>query len=194
MRFRHVFFTAITIIGICIAVTDSQAQFGGFGSRSRGGDQGQGGKQNYQNNHQPPDPDSYEQTEYRLALLEDDLHLQAAQRTPWNTFADKMSAYASDLARARARSTTIPATGNSFNGVQVIEQAADAARNRATALDEVAIAAKALYATLSTDQKMLADIRISAMINPPGRLTKPQTDNSSLPNLGSPSGPPQQRQ
>ena len=77
---------------IVIEVPNSFAQFGGrgglggiFGGTSRGA---RGNTQNNGNSVTRPIPDSYEQTEHRLALMEADLHLTPQQREPWQTFTE----------------------------------------------------------------------------------------------------------
>jgi hypothetical protein len=193
MHYRKLLIAAIATIGIAVATTDSQAQmggFGGFGGGSRGSSRSQGGGRDQSNNQESrnnrpvqQELDSYEQTEFRLTLLEEDLHLQPAQLASWDSFAGKVRAYASDLVRARTRAMTTPASGGTTTGIQMIEQAADAARNRATALDDVAGAAKNLYAGLTPDQKMLADVRIATIIAP--RPAAVPAAASNLPDLGS---------
>ena len=69
---------------IVIEVPNSFAQFGGrgglggiFGGTSRGA---RGNTQNNGNSVTRPIPDSYEQTEHRIALMEADLHLTLARK------------------------------------------------------------------------------------------------------------------
>jgi len=178
-----------------LAATDAFAQFGSRGGMmggSRGGaNRDQGNGQDGRNNRsaQQQGIDSYEQTEYRLSLMEEDLHLQPDQRPLWDSFANKVRAYASDLARARARAMTPPADGGTASGVRFVEQTADAARDRATALDDIAIAAKTLYAELAPNQKVLADARIVTLIAPQSRAGSGPDNASNLPDLGSSSRP-----
>jgi hypothetical protein len=179
-------FAILATLALLLGAVDSHAQFGSKGifGGSRGGNKDQSKSQD---NSRPGQQgsESYEQTEYRLSLLEEDLHLQSAQRASWESFAGKVRAYASDLARERARAMTASSSGgNSISGVQHIEEAADTARNHATALDDVAAAAKALYAGLTPDQKMLADVRIVTILAPPPRPGPPGS-GSNLPDLGS---------
>ena len=125
----------VVTVGLIFAIGEpnSFAQFGGrgglggiFGGTSRGG---RGNTQNSGNNVTRPIPDSYEQTEHRLALMEADLHLTPQQREPWQTFTDKVRAYASDLSRERAR-TGIPASeGTPISGLQHIDLITDGARD-----------------------------------------------------------------
>lgn len=175
----------------CVALPagSSLAQFGGpggpggvFGGR-RGGDRDDFGRKG-----PPPRPvqqeESYELIEYRLMLLEEDLQLRAPQREAWQAFAERVRAYAGDLARDRAR-TMQPSAGAAGGGVQHIEQAVDAARNRLTALEDVAAVAKSLYAVLSTEQKMLVDSRVATIVAPRPRTGTAAGVGNSAPDLSS---------
>jgi hypothetical protein len=194
MFLRATVTAGVAMLVVALGATDSYAQFsggrGGMGGMSGGGRSGNRDQSNQENrnNNRPVQEDTYEQMEYRLSLLEEDLHLRPEQRAAWEAFAGRVRAYASDLARARPRAMTpAAATGGStgVSGVQVIEQAADAARNRATALDDAAGAAKALYAGFNADQKMLADVRIATIVAPQPRNAPSQAGGSNLPDLGS---------
>ena len=185
------------MLAFSLGSADSRAQFGGGNGSSRsgglggmmggsrGGNRDQGNQDSRIGRPVQPDNESFDQIEYRLTLLEDELHLQKEQVTSWQSFAAKVTAYAGDLARARAHATNTTSTSDGSNGVQYIEQTADAARNRATALDDVAIAAKALYAGLTADQKKLADLRIVTIFAPQSRAVPTQAGGSNLPDLGS---------
>ena len=163
----------VVTVGLLIVfdIPNSFAQFGGrgglgglFGGTSRSG---RGNTQNSGNNVARPIPDSYEQTEHRLALMEADLHLTPQQKEPWQMFTDKVRAYASDLSRERAR-TGIPATEEiPISGLQHIDLITDGARIRVKELEDIRTAANSLYATLSPDQKKIADTRMVTLITPP---------------------------
>ena len=190
---RALLLAGIATLVFALVATDSFAQFGGRGGLggvfggSRGGNRDQGNRQGNRNDR-PAQPvsDSYEQMEYRLLPLEEDLHLQPSQIASWESFASKVRAYAGDLARVRARAMTPPSgTGTGSGGIQHIEQAADSARNQATALDDIAAAAKTLYAGLTPDQKRLADVRIVTIIGPQSRAVPEPGSGSNLPDLGS---------
>lgn len=177
-----------TLVFVLDAI-DCNAQFGGRGGilgGSRGANRDQGNSQDKRNNRPAQQQsDSSDLMEYRLSLLEEDLHLQPGQRASWELFAGKVRAYAGDLARVQARAMTSSTDGGSLGGVQYIEQAADSARNRSTALDDIAAAAKSLYAGLTPDQKMLADVRIATIIAPQSRAASGPGYDSNLPDLGS---------
>lgn len=163
----------VVTVGLLIVfdIPNSFAQFGGrgglggiFGGTSRSG---RGNTQNSGNNVARPIPDSYEQTEHRLALMEADLHLTPQQKEPWQIFTDKVRAYASDLSRERAR-TGIPASEDiPISGLQHIDLITDGARIRVKELEDIRTAANSLYATLSPDQKKIADTRMVTLITPP---------------------------
>ena len=193
MNARAQLLVGVVTFVFALAATDSFAQFGsrggpgGMSGGSRGGNRDQGNSQDNRNNRPvQQESDTFEQMEYRLSLLEEDLHLQPEQHASWESFAGKVRAYASDLARARARAMTPPSGGDTGSGgVQHIEQAADSERNRATALDDIAAAAKTLYAGLKPDQKMLADVRIATIVAPQPRAIPGSGSGSNLPDLGS---------
>ena len=179
---------------LALAAVDSYAQFGGsrgglggmFGG-SRGGRGSQGNNQGNANSRAAQqENESFDQMQFRLALLEEDLHLQPEQRASWESFASKVRAYIGDLARDRAHTmTSAPDRDAGGGAVQYIEQAADTARNRATALEDIAAAAKTLYASFTVDQKKLADVRIATIIAPQARGAPGPGIGSNLPDLGS---------
>jgi hypothetical protein len=164
-------------VGFIMAIGEPNAvaQFGGrgmggiFGGPSR---PPRGNTQNSVSSPPPrPIPDSYEQAEHRLALMELDLHLTAPQREPWQEFADKVRAYASDLSREHARAGIPPSDSTPISGLQHIDLITDGARIRLNELEDIRTTAGALYATLSPDQKKIADARMVALITTPSGLT-----------------------
>ena len=166
----------VIAVGFILAVgeSESSAQFGGrggpggiFGGMPRGGrgDRGQN-TQNRETRVDHPIPDSYQQTEHNLMLMEVDLHLAPQQQGPWQSFTQKVLAYASDLSRERARIGVPVSEGTSLSGLQSIDQATEGARERLAELVDIRDAANTLYATLSPDQKKIADTRMVAIIAP----------------------------
>ena len=130
------------------AATPAFAQFGG---RRRGA---------------PMDKGS--ETEPRVNMLEatveelrQDLKLTAEQEPIWQSYVDKVRALAGDVTRERSRR---PAPGSV---PQQIDRVVDAARNRLTALEEVADSAKALYAKLTPEQQPAADPRLANLMAMP---------------------------
>jgi hypothetical protein len=193
---------------ITVFAADAEAQFGGFGggmggsrggrSGSRGGGDSQGGNQGGNRNErlvqQAPEANNYEQTEYRLSLFQEDLRVTAEQSAAWQAFAGKTRAYASDLAREKARGMRMgSASANQALGLQHLGETVDAARNRLTALEDLESSARALYQTLTPDQKTLADMRIPTIIAPRSALPGNRAGDN-LPDLGSAqSGPARSR-
>jgi LTXXQ motif family protein len=154
---------------------------GGMGGR-RGGSQDDFGRKGPSS--QPIQiQDDYELVEHRLMLLEEDLQLRPAQREAWQVFVASVRGYAGDLARERARAVR-PSAGMASGGVQHIEQALDTARNRLTALEDIAAAAKSLYAVLSTEQKKMADSRVATIVAPRPRITSAAGGASGARDLG----------
>ena len=81
-------------------------------------------------------------------------------------FAGKVREYAGELSRERAQAAVPRSEGTTVNGLQHIQHLTDAARTRLSDLQEIRAAADELYATLSPDQKKIADTRIVTMIAP----------------------------
>jgi len=197
MKFARRFFPFVVCVSAALLVADASAQFGGiFGSgqgRRSGGNRGadtQGGNQQSRNERPAaaPDPNSYEQIEYRLSLLQEDLKLTGEQNGTWQTFAAKTRAYAGDVARERA-SGMRPAAGTAQgNGLQHIGRAVDAARNRLAALEEVESSSRALYESLAPEQRTIADMRIPAIIAPRS-VAAAGSAGANLPDMGSGSRP-----
>jgi len=173
MKSAWVLVLAVVLVG-ATAVPNGFAQFNGREildnickgvSRGRRSDQSDN-TQKKKNRVDPPAPDSYEQTEHDLALLEADLQLLSQQKEPWQLFAGKMSDYAGELSRERARIGVPGPEGAATGGLQHLKQLTDLARTRLSELEEIRSAANKLYATLSPDQKKIADSRIVTMIAP----------------------------
>lgn len=168
----------VIAIGLVIAVGESAsfAQFGGrggiFGGMPRGGrgDRGENTKF-HESRVERPAPDSYQLTEHNLMLLEVELHLTPPQQGSWQSFAQKVLAYANDLSRERAR-IGIPGTeGTALTGLQFIDQTTDGERGRLAELEDIKGAADTLYAVFSADQKKIADTRIATIIAPRPRVS-----------------------
>jgi hypothetical protein len=184
----------IITIGLMLAVGESEsfAQYGGrggLGGMPRGGrgDHGENTK-NHDSRVDNLVPDSYQQTEHNLMLMQVELRLAPEQQGPWQSFAQKVLAYASDLSRERARIGVPVSEGTANSGLQSIDQATDRARSRLAELEDIRGAANTLYATLSPDQKKIADTRIATIIAPrPG--VSAGGDGSSVSESGSSRAP-----
>ena len=157
---------AVLLMAAMAAAAEAMAQFrGGIpGGGMRGSRDGQGGYNRDQRPGGEQSPamqeDAVSVTEYRLQLLREDLKLTSAQQPLWDAYADKVSALAADIARERGR---LQATLQ-LKALQRIDQSVDVARNRLTALEEIASAAKALYGQLAVEQQSLADARLATTL------------------------------
>ena len=98
--------------------------------------------------------------EFRLGMLEEDLKMSPAQLRLWEPYAERMRAAVADIVRERAPTQSIGAP----NAMQQMNRSVDQARNRLTALEDVAVAAKAFYEVLSPEQKMLLDARSPSIL------------------------------
>lgn len=167
-------FTLATVLLFTLVATLANAQLGGVGGMGgkRGGmsDRNRTEQSNNAQRERPAaDGLTYEIVEYRLTLMEEALKLTPAQHNEWQVFAKNVRTYAADVARERARNaapTSVTASGGYQAGTLYIGQVVDAARNRLTALEDIETAAKALYLTLTADQKAIADMRIPTFIAP----------------------------
>jgi hypothetical protein len=146
---------AAAVLSLLVAA-DATAQFGGSGRRGMRMDKGgqsAAGRPAAQEN-------VTDVVEYRLALLQEDLNLTRDQESGWATYEDRVKALATDISRERGRAqSTI-----SMNAVEETNHAVDIARNRLTAWEDIATAAKALYAGLTPQQKLLADQRFPSIV------------------------------
>ncbi len=166
------------IIAVCIflssiiVVPDVYAQFGGgmgtSGGRRGGGDHASKGCDTPDKSAAnkgttgAPEPMNREQVEYQLGTMLADLHLTPEQAPVWQEFAGRVLSLADDVSRQRARSAS--ASASYADGVKSISTAVDAARNHLTALEDIESAEKALYQTLQSNQKTLADLRFSTFL------------------------------
>jgi hypothetical protein len=100
----------------------------------------------------------------QLDQLENDLKLTPEQRAAWNAYEDKILRLADDMTRSRFAARTSPPTD--ANAVQQLDKLIDTEQNRLTAIEEIAEAGKALYATLTSEQKAIADRKLALPIRP----------------------------
>ena len=130
------------------------AQFGGHRGRGGmgggpGGGQGKGGKE--------PTPT----LEITLHELQEDLKLAPEQQPLFDAYAETLRGLAGDVARDRQRQS---ANAASASLVERIDRNVDSLRNRLTAVEDIAQAAKALYAKLNPDQQRAADPRLATLM------------------------------
>jgi len=144
------------------AALESFAQFGGV--TPGGGTRGNRGRPDGGTHEQRPpvQNNSPEQIEDRLGMLEEDLQLRADQRAAWQACEEKIIAYAADIGREQTRRLPGDAT---LSSIQQIDHTVDIARNRLTALEDIASAAKTLYGTLTVQQKSVIDPRLANIVS-----------------------------
>ena len=140
--------------------TAALAQFGGRRGRRGGDDQKKSGEEPRVN-----------QLEVTLHEFHEDLKLTDAQEPAWETYVEKLKALARDVAR---ESRSRPAQ---LDLLQRIDRIVDSARNRLTALEDIAQSAKSLYAGLTPEQQKTADPRLANIIAMPLAARSPMSVN-----------------
>jgi periplasmic protein CpxP/Spy len=145
-------------IAFAAAATPALAQLGGGAGRR--GNRGKPSEEQGKGGAQEPQADMLEVT---LHEFQEDLKLSPAQEPAWESYLDKVRALATDIARERSRARSAAQE----NVLQRIDRAVDAARDRLTALEDIAQSAKALYAGLSADQQRIADPRLANIMSIP---------------------------
>ncbi|HKA40925.1 MAG TPA: Spy/CpxP family protein refolding chaperone [Burkholderiales bacterium] len=150
-----------------LAAQDVMAQFGSGppeGGMPGGGIRGQRMQRGEPPRTQRPatEEDMENMIDYRLSLLQEDLKLSADQEGVWRSYSDKVHFLLSDITRERRRLQS----GMSMNALQQVDHAVDVARNRLTAWEDVAVAAKTLYQQLTPPQRAMVDARFSSIFTP----------------------------
>jgi hypothetical protein len=159
MNTKWMAFTAIAALALAAPMASAQYPGGGTGG-ARGGT---GGSPSHL-----PDPKRggpvaegpvslQYQVQVQLEDLQDALRLTPAQQGIWGAYSDRLLKLADDIARARF---VRRATGED-TALQQFDRLADVAHNRMTAVEDIAEAGKALYSSLSPDQKRTADRRLA---------------------------------
>ena len=120
------------------------------GRRSRGSGDGreQGGGQ------EPVNP-----VEVTLHEFHEDLKLSAGQEAAWDAYVERIRALMNDIVRERVQREKAQ-----IGVLQRVDRVVDMARDRLTAVEDIAIAAKSLYARLTPEQQQVADPRLANII------------------------------
>ena len=92
--------------------------------------------------------------------LRADLKLTEAQTPLWEAYVRKVVALKDDLARQRARARS---DGPAADAPHALDRLVDVQRDRLAAMEEIADAGRALYKTLSDEQKAIADARLAKL-------------------------------
>jgi hypothetical protein len=97
--------------------------------------------------------------QYRLETLEEDLRLMPEQRSAWLAYRERVLKMAEDAQR-----TARAALGGEMAAPKRLDQLADIARDRLTAIEDIVDAGKNLYAILTPAQKSVADRRMAVPV------------------------------
>jgi LTXXQ motif family protein len=124
---------------------------------SRGGQRAQGSSDRSQQNR-------IDRLEELIEELREDLKLAPEQQGAWEAYAGKLRGLASDMSRENARAKEIA----QMDVLKRIDHAVDVAGERMTAIEEIADAAKKLYAVLTPEQQSIANPRLATIIPAPG--------------------------
>ena len=100
------------------------------------------------------------QLEATLGEFETDLKLSADQQKAWNAYAEGIRALQKDIARDRAPR----ASDAQLDLAKRLDRAADVARDRLTAVEDIVDSAKGLLKTLTPEQRTMADPRLANLI------------------------------
>jgi hypothetical protein len=150
------------LLGVLL-IQQAHAQIGGGFGGMKGGMRGgmrDGDARRDSRPAMPQRPADPEAIDDQLGLVEEALNLTQGQWPAWQRYADRVRGLAADIARERTRAET----SEKQDAVQQIERAADSARNRLTALEDIAAAARTLYGALNPDQKSMADARLANVV------------------------------
>lgn len=157
------FLAGVTALSAQQSMAQYRGGLPGGGGGMRGG--GRSGAADSMKTQQPAmQQNAPGQSEVIMHELYEDLKLTPAQQPAWQSYADKMQALASDLARERSRAQAGGPAEAQLNALQQIDRALDTVRNRLTALEDIAAAAKTLYEGLAPEQKSVADSRLAKTI------------------------------
>ena len=147
----------IALFGGTLIVERAFAQ---FGRRGRGGMDSGGGPGGGQGKAGKPEPTPV--LEVTLHELQEDLKLAPEQQPLFEAYAEALRGLGNDVVRERQRQNA--AKAESMSLLQRIDRNVDSLRNRLTAVEDIAQAAKALYAKLNPDQQRTADPRLATLM------------------------------
>jgi len=166
MKFLPVINAIILLLAAAIAAP-SHAQFGGDrrgeGTEGPGG----GGPQERGDSFQDALAQDFQT---RLDRLKEALKITPEQETLWQGYEDRVKALMTDM---NARPTPSP---DNQTALQKVDQQVNIVRDRLTAMEDIGIAAKTLYAKLTDEQKAIADQRLAGTLPqpyPPGAEGSP---------------------
>jgi hypothetical protein len=148
----------VALLGGALIADRAFAQFGG--RRGRGGMDRSSGPDAGQGKAGKSEPTPM--LEVTLHELQEDLKLVPEQQPLFDAYAETLRGLANDVARERQRQNAAKAVSATL--VERIDRNVDALRNRLAAVEDIAQAAKALYARLNPDQQRTADPRLATLM------------------------------
>ena len=145
---------AVAALLLALAVA-ACSQFGGMGGGRHGGRPGQ--DSDAQRSSEAAQLSANDQIRLRLTDLRVDLHLTPEQAAPWQAYEDKVIGMISDSGRDAGAF----AGGDALNQ---IDRRVAAEQRRAAAMEQLANAARELYATLTDEQRRVADRQLAGTV------------------------------
>jgi hypothetical protein len=172
-------------VALMLAFAVSAQTPGGPGPKAGG--KGGGGSFTRPGDDRVAGPNMAELVTMRIGQLEEDLNLRPDQLGAWKVYRDRVMQMLDDQRRAMRTATAYFATETS--APKRLDALADVARNRLTAVEDIVDAGKALYASLTPEQRTLADRRLAL---PLATLSGADTGADALPRAvqRSPGGEP----
>jgi hypothetical protein len=145
------------VVALALAFAASAQTPGGAGHRtgSKGGD----GPLTRPGDDRITGPNTADLVTMRMGQLEEDLNLRPDQLGPWKVYRDRVMQMLDDQRRAMRAASAYTAIETS--APKRLDALADAARDRLTAVEDIVDAGKALYASLTPEQRTLADRRLA---------------------------------
>ncbi len=154
--------TCILVFAAAFSATQAHAQFGGRsrhggtdgrGQQERSADNvGEGGQATGQNY-------LLDETQRELSEAQEKLKIRPDQQGEWDTFAERVGALVVDQLRPPP-----PPPDRKVSAVQRIDRKVDLVRDRLTAMEDIADAAKRLYGKLDAAQRADADLWLPAAV------------------------------
>jgi hypothetical protein len=102
--------------------------------------------------------------EVQLDQLEDELKLTPTQSAAWIAYAERIGKFADDIVRSQFEARAARATSVTAAAPEQLGLIADGMRNRLKAIDEIVALGTALYATLTPEQRVVADRRLAQTV------------------------------
>jgi hypothetical protein len=181
MKFYRMITPLLVLSASCVLASEAYAQPSDTGGVGGIGDLGRSGGRNSTSSAQSgdtdsrttrpgivADPNSLAQVNFRLSQLRGALKLAPEQTELWQAFAARVGVLAEDIARERGLTMDLTpgADPSAAKGLAHIGLSLEAARTRVVLLEEVDASAKALYKSLTPEQKALADARLPRIVAP----------------------------